>query len=52
MKRIDKQLVAKYLHSEGINRILDATFNTEKSRKEVKEKLKLSSDQIFSFTEK
>jgi predicted kinase len=39
-------LVAKYLHNEGINCILDATFNTERSRREVREKLKLSSDQI------
>jgi predicted kinase len=39
-------LVTKYLHSVGINCILDATFNTESSRKEVSEKLNLSSDQI------
>jgi predicted kinase len=39
-------LIAKYLHSSGINCILDATFNTENSRKEIKNKLNLSSHQI------
>ena len=33
-------LVAKYLHNEaGINCILDATFNTEESRREARKKL-------------
>jgi predicted kinase len=39
-------LLAKYLHSSGINCILDGTFNMEKSRSEVKELLNLTSDQI------
>ena len=39
-------LMAKYLHSIGANCVLDATFNSESSRKEVKEKLNLSRDQI------
>ena len=39
-------LLAKYLHSSGINCILDGTFNTEKSRTEVKEFLNLTNDQI------
>ena len=42
-------LVARYLHdAAGINCILDATFNTEKSRRTVIEKLvNVSSDQIY-----
>ena len=42
-------LVARYLHdAAGINCILDATFNTEKSRRTVIEKLvNASSDQIY-----
>ncbi|MDH3779447.1 MAG: ATP-binding protein [Nitrosopumilus sp.] len=32
-------LLAKYLHDSGTNCILDATFNREESRKEVKKKL-------------
>ena len=32
-------LLARYLHNAGINCILDATFNTENSRKELKQKL-------------
>ncbi len=42
-------LVARYLHSAaGINCILDATFNTEKSRRTAIEKLvNVSSDQIY-----
>jgi predicted kinase len=39
-------LVAKYLHKAGINCILDATFNTERSRKKLKEKLSLIPEQI------
>jgi predicted kinase len=39
-------VIAKYLHSAGINSILDATFNTENSRKEIKNKLNLRSQQI------
>ena len=38
-------LLAKYLHTAGINCILDATFNTENSRKELKQKLALTSKQ-------
>ena len=38
--------IAKYLHYSGANCILDATFNTKYSRKEIKEKLNLSSQQI------
>ena len=42
-------LVARYLHdAAGINCILDATFNTEKSRRAAIEKLvNVSSDQIY-----
>ncbi len=42
-------LVARYLHdAAGINCILDATFNTEKSRRTTIEKLvNVSSDQIY-----
>ena len=42
-------LVARYLHdAAGINCILDATFNTEKSRRTTIEKLvNASSDQIY-----
>lgn len=43
-------LLAKYLHREGINCILDATFNTESSRKELKRKLDLSPEE-FSLIE-
>lgn len=39
-------IVAKYLHKGGINCILDATFNTENSRKELRKKLGLSQEQI------
>ena len=39
-------IVAKYLHQAGINCILDATFNTENSRKELRRKLGLSQEQI------
>lgn len=40
-------LIAKYLHKSGINCILDATFNIEKSRQEIKTKLQLSEDEFF-----
>jgi predicted kinase len=43
-------LLAKYLHNAGVNCILDATFNTENSRKELKRKLALTPDQ-FSLIE-
>jgi predicted kinase len=39
-------IVTKYLHKAGINCILDATFNTENSRKELRKKLGLSQEQI------
>ena len=39
-------LIAKFLHQSGTNCILDATFNTKYSRKEIKKKLNLSSQQI------
>ncbi len=40
-------LIAKYLHISGNNCILDATFNKEKSRKEVVNKLRLAPNQLF-----
>jgi predicted kinase len=42
-------LVARYLHNEGsVNCILDATFNTEESRRTAVEKLaNVSSEQIY-----
>ena len=42
-------LVARYLHNAaGVNCILDATFNTEESRRTAKEKLaNVSSEQIY-----
>lgn len=40
-------LLAKYLHSSGINCILDGTFNMEKSRREIKDLLNLSNDQFY-----
>ncbi|MFY9796306.1 MAG: AAA family ATPase [Candidatus Nitrosopolaris sp.] len=43
-------LLAKYLHNAGVNCILDATFNTEYSRKELRHKLALTPDQ-FSLIE-
>jgi predicted kinase len=43
-------LSSKYLHNAGVNCILDATFNTENSRKELKRKLALTPDQ-FSIIE-
>ena len=39
-------LVAKYLYRAGINCILDATFNTEKSRKEAIAKLGIKRSQL------
>jgi predicted kinase len=39
-------LIAKYLHNAGLNCILDATFNTQGSRKDLIEKLDLTSQQI------
>jgi len=39
-------LVAKYLHNSGVNCILDATFNRERSRSQVKRSLKISESQI------
>lgn len=39
-------LLAKYLHDAGINCILDATFNRERSRREVKNKLALDPSQF------
>ena len=40
-------VIAKYLHQSGTNCILDATFNTKYSRKRIKNKLNLSSSQIY-----
>lgn len=40
-------LIAKYLHKSNINCILDATFNLEKSRQEIKKTLKLSKNEFF-----
>ena len=40
-------LLAKYLHNSGINCILDATFNKEYSRMEVKSKLKIQDCNFF-----
>jgi predicted kinase len=39
-------LLAKYLHSSGVNCILDGTFNKENSRIEVKELLHLTNEQF------
>lgn len=39
-------LLAKYLYNAGINCILDATFSTEYSRKELKHKLALTHNQL------
>ena len=38
-------LISKYLHNAGINCILDATFNSQKSRENVKEELDTGTDQ-------
>ena len=40
-------LLAQYLQQAGRNCILDATFNKEDSRNQVKNKLKVSEDQFF-----
>ncbi len=39
-------LIAKYLHDAGVDCILDATFNQERSRDEVKKSLQLTDKQI------
>lgn len=39
-------LITKYLYSAGINCILDATFNKEKSRNELKKKLEVPQGQL------
>ena len=39
-------LMAKYLHNAGITCILDATFNTQQSREDIKKKLNLRKDQF------
>ena len=39
-------LIAKYLHNTGINCILDATFNTQKAREDIKRELNLTSNQF------
>jgi predicted kinase len=44
-------LLARYLHDAGINCILDATFNTENSRKELKKKLNLISSPQINIVE-
>jgi predicted kinase len=40
-------LLAKYLHNSGMHCILDATFNREKSRMEVKKKLGIQDEEFF-----
>jgi len=40
-------LLAKYLHGSGTNCILDATFNREESRLEVKKKLGIPDNEFF-----
>jgi predicted kinase len=44
-------LLARYLHDAGINCILDATFNTENSRRELKKSLNLSSSSQINIVE-
>ena len=39
-------LFAKYIHDAGINCILDATFNEQKSREDIKKRLNLKDDQF------
>lgn len=39
-------LIANYLHNAGLNCIIDATFNREKLRKEIKRKLELPDEQV------
>lgn len=38
-------LISKYLHNAKINCILDATFNSQRSREDVKKRLNLDNDQ-------
>lgn len=38
-------LISKYLHNARINCILDATFNSQRSREDVKKRLNLGNDQ-------
>lgn len=40
-------LLAKYLHDSGVDCILDATFNRDKSRMEVKKKLGLHASELY-----
>ena len=44
-------LLARYLHDAGINCILDATFNTENSRRELKKRLNLISSPQINIVE-
>jgi len=44
-------LLARYLHDAGINCILDATFNTENSRRELKKSLNLISSPQINIVE-
>lgn len=44
-------LLARYLHDAGINCILDATFNTENSRRELKKSLNLISSSQINIVE-
>ena len=39
-------LLAKYLHNTGINCILDATFNSQKTRENIKKRLDLTYNQF------
>mgnify|MGYP003575680762 CR=1 FL=1 len=39
-------LIAKYLHRDGINYILDATFNDQKSRESLRKELNLPDDKF------
>ena len=39
-------LIAKYLHNNGINCILDATFNNQKAIEDIKKGLNLTDDQF------
>ncbi len=41
-------LIAKYLHNCGVDCILDATFNQERSREQVKKSLHLSDNQFHT----
>ena len=44
-------VLTRYLHDAGINCILDATFNTENSRKELRKKLNLISSPQINIVE-